>query len=100
HTMTHPHLSLLSEAEQRREIGESVELIARKLGVRPEGFAYPGGDFDVRTVEAAKASGVAYAVTTRAGDNRTGAPRFELRRRGFSDGACLGPGGKFSPRLA
>ena len=100
HTLSHPHLSLLDLDRQREEIAGSVELIERRLGLRPEGLAYPGGDFDARTVEVAGAAGLAYAVTTRAGDNRRGAPRFELKRRGFSEGACLGPGGRFSPRLA
>jgi peptidoglycan/xylan/chitin deacetylase (PgdA/CDA1 family) len=100
HTLTHPHLSLLDAERQREEIAGSVELIARRLAVRPTGLAYPGGDFDARTVGAAAAAGLAYAVTTRAGDNRPGAARFELRRRGFSEGACLGPGGRFSSRLA
>jgi peptidoglycan/xylan/chitin deacetylase (PgdA/CDA1 family) len=100
HTLSHPHLSLLDAARQREEIAGSVELIGRRLGLRPAGLAYPGGDFDARTVEAAVAAGLAYAVTTRAGDNRRGAARFELRRRGFSEGACMGPGGRFSPRLA
>lgn len=100
HTLSHPHLRTLDAASQQREIAGSVELIERRTGVRPQGLAYPGGDFDARTVTAARAAGLAYAVTTRAGDNRPGASRFELRRRGFAEGACLGPGGRFSPRLA
>jgi hypothetical protein len=43
---------------------------------------------------------LSYAVTTQTGDNRPGAPRYQLRRRGFNEGACLGPGGRFSSRLA
>jgi hypothetical protein len=39
-------------------------------------------------------------VTTRAGTNDPRTPRFELLRRGLSDGACLGPGGRYAPRLA
>jgi hypothetical protein len=38
-------------------------------------------------------------VTTRSGENRADAPAFELLRRGLSEGACLGPGGRFSARL-
>ena len=100
HTLSHPHLSMLDAAGQSQEISGSVELIERRTGTRPEGLAYPGGDFDARTVAATRAAGLAYAVTTRAGDNRPGASRFELRRRGFTEGACLGPGGRFAPRLA
>jgi peptidoglycan/xylan/chitin deacetylase (PgdA/CDA1 family) len=100
HTLSHPHLSLLDPARLREEIVGSVEIISQRLGLRPAGLAYPGGDFDARTVEAAATAGLAYAVTTRPGCNRRGSHRFELRRRGFPEGACLGPGGRFSPRLA
>ena len=100
HTLTHPHLTTLEPGAQAREIAGSADLIERRLGVRPTGFAYPGGDYDARTLEVMRASGLDYAVTTRAGVNGTGAERFELRRRGLSEGACLGPSGRFSRRLA
>jgi peptidoglycan/xylan/chitin deacetylase (PgdA/CDA1 family) len=100
HTLTHPHLSLLDEAQQYEEIAGSVALIERRLSVRATGLAYPGGDHDERTIAAAQRSGLSYAVTTQAGDNRPGGPRFELQRRGFNEGACLGPTGRFSNRLA
>lgn len=99
HTMTHPHLSLLEPAAQRAEIEDSVRLIERRLGVRVNGLAYPGGDYDARTLEIVRAAGLAHAVTTRAGDAGPGSPRHELRRRGLSEGACLGPAGRFSARL-
>jgi peptidoglycan/xylan/chitin deacetylase (PgdA/CDA1 family) len=98
HTLTHPFLSTLSAADQAAEIGSSFDLIARRLGERPRGFAYPGGDHDASSVAAARAA-AAWAVTTRAGENRVGAPAFGLLRRGLSEGACLGPGGRFSARL-
>jgi peptidoglycan/xylan/chitin deacetylase (PgdA/CDA1 family) len=100
HTLTHPSLSLLPEKAQREEVVGSVDLIASRLGVRPTGLAYPGGDHDVASIAACEAAGLAYAVTTQAGDNGPGAGRFELRRRGWSEGACLGPDGRFSRRLA
>jgi peptidoglycan/xylan/chitin deacetylase (PgdA/CDA1 family) len=99
HTLTHPFLSTLPAAEQAAEIGGSFELIARRLGERPRGLAYPGGDHDAASVAASRAAGAAWAVTTRAGENRPDVPVFELLRRGLSEGACLGPGGRFSARL-
>jgi peptidoglycan/xylan/chitin deacetylase (PgdA/CDA1 family) len=99
HTMRHPYLSLLDEDAQREEIEGSALLIERRLGVRPSGLAYPGGDYDARTVRVVEAAGLAHAVTTRAGDAGPSSPRFELRRRGLSEGACLGPSGRFSARL-
>jgi peptidoglycan/xylan/chitin deacetylase (PgdA/CDA1 family) len=98
HTLTHPHLSLLAPADQEREIEGSFDLIARRLGARPRGLAYPGGDLDDTSVAVARRAG-AWAVTTRAGDNAPGAEPFRLRRRGLGEGACLGPGGRFSVRL-
>jgi peptidoglycan/xylan/chitin deacetylase (PgdA/CDA1 family) len=99
HTLTHPHLSVLDEPAQRREIAGSVELVTARLGVTPEGLAYPGGDHDARTVAIARAAGLAHAVTTQAGVNDAATPRLTLWRRGFNEGTCVGPFG-FSRRLA
>jgi peptidoglycan/xylan/chitin deacetylase (PgdA/CDA1 family) len=100
HTLAHPALSLLDPDQQRREIEGSVEHIERRVGVRPRGLAYPGGDYDRTTANIVAAAGLEHAVTTRAGDNGPRASAFELKRRGLSEGACLGPGGRFSGRLA
>lgn len=100
HTLTHPHLSLLAPDAQRAEIAGSVALIERRLGARPAGFAYPGGDLDGTSVAIVREAGLEHAVTTRAGDVAPGDDRFTLCRRGLSEGACLGPGGRFSRRLA
>ena len=99
HTLTHPHLSLLDEPAQQQEIAGSVELVEARLGVRPAGLAYPGGDHDARTIAIARAAGLAHAVTTHAGVNDAATPRLALWRRGFSEGTCVGPFG-FSRRLA
>lgn len=100
HTLTHPFLSLLDPAEQRAEIEGSLDRIESRLGIRPVGLAYPGGDHDAASVTAARDAGLGYAVTTRAGENGAGAPRFTLLRRGLPDGASLGPAGGFSRSLA
>lgn len=100
HTMSHPWLSLLDPERQSAEIVDSAALIERRLGVRPAGLAYPGGDHDARTLARMPGTGLAHAVTTRAGDASPASGRFELPRRGLSDGACLGPTGRFSARLA
>lgn len=99
HTLTHPHLTTLGLDAQAQEIQGSVDLIDRRLGVRPTGFAYPGGDYDARTAAMMPTLGLAHAVTTGAGVNRPETPIHELKRRGLSDGACLGPSGRFSSRL-
>ena len=99
HTLTHPFLSMLTAAEQAAEVGGSFDLVERRLGARPRGIAYPGGDHDQASLEAARAAGAAWAVTTRAGLNRRGAELLRLARRGLPEGACLGPWGRFSARL-
>jgi peptidoglycan/xylan/chitin deacetylase (PgdA/CDA1 family) len=100
HTMNHPHLTVLDADAQAREIADSRSLIERRLGTSAPGFAYPDGDHDATSVAAARAAGTAWAVTTRGGDNTAGVSVWELRRRGLSEGACLGPRGRFSERLA
>ena len=100
HTLTHPFLGTCDRDRQRAEIAGSRTLVAERLGVTPAGFAYPGGDYDAISLEEVERAGFRFAVATRRGDNPPGAPRFELRRRGLSDGACLSPRGRFSRRLA
>jgi peptidoglycan/xylan/chitin deacetylase (PgdA/CDA1 family) len=100
HTLAHPYLDRLPASAQAAEIAGSVERIAARLGVRPVGLAFPGGAYDAASIEACRRAGLSYAVTTRAGDNHALTPRFELSRRGFDEGMCTGPGGRFSRRLA
>jgi peptidoglycan/xylan/chitin deacetylase (PgdA/CDA1 family) len=100
HTLSHPYLDRLEAREQLREIGGSVDLVKERLGVRVSGLAFPGGAFDEHSVRVARACGLRYAVTTEAGDNVSETPPFELRRRGFDEGMCVGPLGRFSRRLA
>jgi peptidoglycan/xylan/chitin deacetylase (PgdA/CDA1 family) len=98
HTLTHPYLTKLAPEAQRAEIAGSFDLIERRLGLRPRGFAYPGGDHDAASLAAAAAAGD-WSVTTLAGENDPATPPHRLRRRGLSEGACLGPTGRFSARL-
>jgi peptidoglycan/xylan/chitin deacetylase (PgdA/CDA1 family) len=100
HSLTHPFLSRLSPERQDAEIGGAVEVIERRMGIRPEGMAYPGGDYDAATLAACARLDLRYAVTTRRADARPGDAPFEVPRRGLSEGACLGPFGRFSSRMA
>ena len=100
HTLHHPHLSVLDREAQREEIAGSIDEIRERLGVASRGLAYPEGDYDAATLEVVSELGLAWAVTTRGGDNGPNAPVYELRRRGLSEGACLAPGRRFSDRLA
>lgn len=54
HTRTHPVLSSLAGDAIGEEILSAADEIARRLGRRPEGIAYPFGAFDARVVTAAR----------------------------------------------
>lgn len=99
HTMTHPFLTLLPPAEALREIADSAALAAERTGAAVTGLAYPVGDHDERTVEAARAAGLAYAVTTVAGDCTPASAGFRLPRRALPEGASVGPGGRVSASM-
>jgi peptidoglycan/xylan/chitin deacetylase (PgdA/CDA1 family) len=100
HTLSHPFLSRLSPERQESEIGGSIDMIEQRLGVRPLGFAYPGGDYDAASIAACSRHRLRYAVTTRRGDVTSASAAFELSRRGLSEGACLDPFGRYSPSMA
>ena len=83
HSLTHPRLSLLSEAEQRSEIGECARMLRDELGERPRGFAYPYGsllDYNELSIRAARDAGFAYACSNRYGWNVATTDRWALRR--------------------
>jgi peptidoglycan/xylan/chitin deacetylase (PgdA/CDA1 family) len=70
HTLSHPRLATLPSAEAAREIGESRDMIARRLGRAVDFIAYPVGDpasAGDREAQLAQEAGFAGAVTTRPG---------------------------------
>lgn len=82
HTATHPRLSTLGLPEQKSEIAENGELLARTLGTQPRCFAYPHGDRAVGTRDIVEALGFRCAVTTdgrhvREGDDPYCLPRIQ-----------------------
>jgi peptidoglycan/xylan/chitin deacetylase (PgdA/CDA1 family) len=99
HTLNHPFLSLLPPAEQSREMAGSAAMIRERLGAEVTGIAYPNGDHDAHTIEAARAAGFDYAVSTRSGDCDASAPALSLPRRPLTEGGCTGPGGRFSAHM-
>jgi peptidoglycan/xylan/chitin deacetylase (PgdA/CDA1 family) len=64
HTMTHPTLPLLDEADQRCEIEGSRAACEELIGEPIHTFAYPFGDFDDVTVTCVRGCGFACACTT------------------------------------
>ncbi len=68
HTLTHPILSQIGDAQARQEIGASRRMIAEALGTAPRHFSYPSGganSFCRRDIELVAHAGYQTAVTTR-----------------------------------
>lgn len=89
HTHRHPILSRLGEVEQRREIEENLDIIEAVSGRRPREFAYPNGkphDFDDRTIEILRSSGIQTAFTTTQRYLRPSEDSFRVPRIGLSCG--------------
>ena len=87
HTVSHPHLPRLGEAEIQRELRESKERIEDELRRPCRYLAYPFGDEDdrVRTAAAAAGYDAAYALPGRESPvDRFALPRVGVYRR---DGA-------------
>jgi peptidoglycan/xylan/chitin deacetylase (PgdA/CDA1 family) len=86
HTVSHPYLARLPEAEQARELIESKERIEGELGRPVEALAYPFGtaaDFDATTRRLAERAGYRLAFSLRPGVNRPGqADPLAVRRLG------------------
>ena len=83
HSMTHPRLSQLTEAEQREEIGTCKRRLEDELGHAIETFAYPYGsalDYTPRTELIVEESGYALALSNRYGSVVPGANPWALRR--------------------
>jgi glycosyltransferase involved in cell wall biosynthesis/peptidoglycan/xylan/chitin deacetylase (PgdA/CDA1 family) len=67
HTLHHTLLTRAGPATAAREIHDSREELADRLGARPVGFSYPWGAKDKRIEQQVRDAGYAYAVTTRVG---------------------------------
>jgi peptidoglycan/xylan/chitin deacetylase (PgdA/CDA1 family) len=85
HTMTHPHLPTLTDAEAHREIAESRNIIQSQLNAPVDFFCYPSGNFGLREMQLVKAAGYAAAVSVAPGRNRDFATPFSLRRTEITD---------------
>jgi peptidoglycan/xylan/chitin deacetylase (PgdA/CDA1 family) len=84
HTVSHPHLPRLSDAELRHELHDSKARIAGELGRPCRYLAYPFGDEDARVRAAAAAAGyeAAFALPGReAAIERFALPRVGVYRR-------------------
>jgi peptidoglycan/xylan/chitin deacetylase (PgdA/CDA1 family) len=82
HSVSHAHLTRLSDAELQREVRESKHRVEEELDDDCTDFAYPYGERDERVADAVRAAGYerAYALGAKPGD-RYDLPRVDLYRR-------------------
>lgn len=80
HSMTHPYLSDLSDAQLGREIIDAKFHIEQILGHAIEHFSCPGGRYDQRTLATARHAGLRTVANSRFHANSSGTNRYELGR--------------------
>lgn len=84
HTLSHPILARLGEAQAREEIQGSKSYLEKLLGERIGLFAYPNGkpgeDYSPENIETVRSLGFDAAVSTQWGVSRPGDDLFQIRR--------------------
>ena len=84
HTVTHPILSQLNDAQARHEIQTSQQTLEQLIDARVGLFAYPNGkpeiDYTPRTVAVVRSLGFDAAVSTQWGALGPGSDLFQIRR--------------------
>ena len=92
HTVSHPHLPQLSDADLDRELRESKAELEDELGVPCRHLAYPYGEEDDRVRAAARRAGYAAAFAVKPGkarSDRFGVPRLAVYRHDTTVGFRL-----------
>lgn len=86
HTLTHPILLKIADADAEREMRGSKAALEALIGGRVGLFAYPNGrlgdDYDLRHAQIARAAGFALAVSTDPGSAGPDSDPFRLPRFG------------------
>jgi len=80
HTLTHPHLTRLSQADAREEIVDSKKFLEDLFGVGIEHFCYPYGDWNETVRDLVHDAGYRTACTTINGVNTPATASLELKR--------------------
>ncbi|BDU38932.1 polysaccharide deacetylase family protein [Vibrio nigripulchritudo] len=80
HTLTHPKLSQLDEAQQRHEIKANKEELEALLGKSLTSFAYPYGDHNEDTKCISKELGYDFSVATNSGPHALHQDPYQIRR--------------------
>lgn len=92
HTVSHPHLPRLSDADLDRELRESKVELEDELSVPCRYLAYPYGEEDDRVRRAARRAGYAAAFAVKPGrvrSDRFGLPRLAVYRHDTTAGFRL-----------
>ena len=92
HTMTHPAVSRLTEAQREFEIGESKSLLEKRLGYTVQHFAFPFGkseDCGTAALSLLIRHGYRSAATTLEGINSPGDDPYGLCRVQFGEERSL-----------
>ncbi len=63
HTVSHPRLTKLSDAELKAELSESKTNLERLIGKPVNSISYPHGDYDARVINIAKDTGYSFGYT-------------------------------------
>ena len=80
HSMTHPYLSDLAEADMKREIMDAKLRIEQIVGHGIEHFSLPGGRYDARTLEMARSAGFRTVATSLFHANSASTSHYKLGR--------------------
>jgi peptidoglycan/xylan/chitin deacetylase (PgdA/CDA1 family) len=80
HTLSHPMLPMLSEAEARKEIADSRRVLTEQLGHPVEFFCYPRGAFSPTVQKLVQQAGYTGACSTIPGAIHFDSNRFALPR--------------------
>ena len=84
-THTHPHMHRLSDEEARAEISTSNGRFIEELGLRPELFAYPYGEYSQFVIDAVKDAGFRAAFGQNSGIMHSADDQFQLPRFAFNE---------------
>ncbi len=85
HTVTHPMLSQISDADVLKEIKTSKEEIEKYTETEVHEFCYPAGNFTNREEKLVEQCGYSAAVTVKPGSNRINTGIYALRRTEITD---------------
>ena len=85
-TKTHPHMHMITDAQIDDELITSNQRFIEEMGMRPDLFAYPYGEYDLRVIEGVKKAGFIAAFGQHSGvmsgyDGYYELPRFTMNEQ-------------------